>query len=341
MRKLYFLYLLLGVMLAGTSCDTGQESDHEVPDISDIKVDVKVRRLEKEFFALKSREEVTKFLMANPAIEQRYIRNYTPFDPAKLPDLLLGSIEYTANDTLNQDVEKIFADFTPYEKQFEEAFRYVKYYFPEFKVPEIYTMVSGFGHFGYGGDVVDCGDFIVIGLDYFAGMEATYRPPETPAYQMSRYEPEYIVPTVMMLLSGRFNHVDMQDKTMLGEMIAYGKSYEFVNRTLPYIADSLVWGWTGEQTAGAFHNEGKIWKHFVENDLFYTKDRFIKNKYIGERPAVNEIDSQCPGRIGRWLGWRVVQQYMQKYPNLTLKEVMATEDAKKIFQGSRYRPPVD
>lgn len=335
-----FFYFSILISVLFTSCDSKLDKE-QIPDVSDVEVDIKFRRLEQEIFALKSIEEVASFIQKNPQLDKAYFRKFTPIDPAKEPQLLWDFINYEANDTLYQDTEKVFGDLPAIREEFEQAFKFVKYYYPDFKIPEIYTMISGFGHFGFGGDVIDCGDFIVIGLDYFGGEKMSYRPPEIPQYIAKRYSPEYIVPTVMLIVSAKLNKVGGKAPNMLSEMISYGKSYEFVNKVLPTAPDSVIWGWTQEEIAGTYHNEGKIWSHFVEHDLFYETNSFKKNKYLGERPAVLEIDKKCPGRIGRWLGWRVVRQYMLKHPELSLQDLMNTENTQTIFQKSKYRPPVN
>ena len=54
----------------------------------------------------------------------------------------------------------------------------------------------------------------------------------------------------------------------------------------------------------------------------YESSHFIKNKYVNERPNVTEIGNECPGRIGQWLGWKIVNAYMKNNPEVTLQELM-------------------
>ena len=54
----------------------------------------------------------------------------------------------------------------------EEAFKHIKYYFQDFKIPHIYTTISAFGNYGFGNDITITENYIIIGLDFFPGRES-------------------------------------------------------------------------------------------------------------------------------------------------------------------------
>jgi uncharacterized protein YjaZ len=57
-----------------------------------------------------------------------------------------------------------------------------------------------------------------------------------------------------------------------------------------------------------------------------------------ERPATLEVGEKCPGRIGQWVGWEIVKSYMNSHEEVTLQELMQSNDAEKIFKESKYKP---
>ncbi|MDX5479987.1 MAG: gliding motility lipoprotein GldB, partial [Cyclobacteriaceae bacterium] len=74
-----------------------------------------------------------------------------------------------------------------------------------------------------------------------------------------------------------------------------------------------------------------------ENDLLFKTNPFEIRKYIGEAPTTDEISPDAPGRIGRWLGWNIVDDY--RFNNqLSLPELMLEADTEKIFRRSGYKP---
>ncbi|MFM8347113.1 MAG: gliding motility lipoprotein GldB [Bacteroidota bacterium] len=238
-----------------------------------------------------------------------------------------------AFDTLTREVNRVFGDGSALKKQFEDAFSNLKFHYPDFKAPKVVATISGMETDLYLSD-----SLVIIGLDFYLGRGAKYRP-DTYQYMMRRYQPESIVPSVILLtaISDSFNKIREEDKTTLGDMVAYGKAYNFTRFVIPCIPDSTLFGYSPEEAAGALANEGVIWKKLVGDQILFETSHLVKQRYIGERPNVVEISAKCPGRIGMWVGMRMVDQYM-KQTGKTLPETMAVADAQEIFKKSGYKP---
>jgi hypothetical protein len=77
----------------------------------------------------------------------------------------------------------------------------------------------------------------------------------------------------------------------------------------------------------------------VEKEVFYNTMKSVKQKYIEERPKTIEIGDQCPGRIGVWIGWQIIDEYARR--NSTgnnLSTLMQLDNAQQIFVASKFRP---
>jgi hypothetical protein len=120
-------------------------------------------------------------------------------------------------------------------------------------------------------------------------------------------------------------------------MIWYGKGFVFTKKILPSLPDSLLFGYTGKELAETKAFQSEVWEHFIDNSLLFKKEEYIKAKYIGERPKTPEIGPACPGSIGRWLGWRMVDLYSKQDSQISLPKLMANKEANKIFLASGYR----
>ncbi|ANQ50091.1 gliding motility lipoprotein GldB [Flammeovirga sp. MY04] len=336
MYKYTYLLILL-FTLSFYSCST--DNEETIPDVSSIEVNVEVRHLEDELFALETRDQIVKYLVENPEIEQKYFLQARLYPTREvLVEALYDFLSKPENDTLRMDAKNVYGDFEKERKQLEDAFKYIKYYYPEFKVPKVYTSVSGFGNWGFGGDVLDFGDMIVLGIDYFTGPTATFTVPETPGYILKRYTPEYIVPFTVQILSNRFNQVNDRDRTVLAQMVAWGKAYEFVDRAMPYLPDTIKAGYSKRELYEVQYNEGYIWSHFVENELLYKSERMTVKRYVDDRPTTSEISGDSPGRLGRWLGWQIVESYLRNNKEQDFVSLMKEKDARKILQKSKYKP---
>lgn len=187
-------------------------------------------------------------------------------------------------------------------------------------------------------DLVVTDSIIIVGLDYYMGPKGKYRP-RVYDYLLARYDPEDIVPSAMLMygISERFNKTNIQDKTVLADMIAYGKAFYFAKHMLPCVPDSVFMGYTAEEMKGINSNQDLIWYRFVEDEVLFTTNRMVWQRYLGDRPKTVEVGEKCPGRIGQWVGWKIVDKYVETH-SVPLPELMAASDAQKIFKDSKYKP---
>jgi hypothetical protein len=179
---------------------------------------------------------------------------------------------------------------------------------------------------------------IVIGLDYYLGENATYRPLNIPGYILKRYRKENIVPNSLLLLSEKYNKIDVRDKTLLAEMIFFGKAFYFSKQMLPCVADSIFLGYTPKEMRDIFYSQEIIWANFIENEALFDTNHLIKDKFIAERPKTFEIGQNCPGRIGRWIGWEIVKSYMENNSDIPLPDLMKISSSRTVFERSGFKP---
>jgi len=328
--KKFNLLILLAI---GWGCSTDSDCI-DAPSLTENElINVEVERLEKSFFKLESVSELTDFITSHPVLADEFLgRQQYPSDSI-LAYELFKFIKNPYVDTLYQETEAYYDEFSDLKKEFEQAFSYLKHYYPEFTAPKIKTMVTGFGSSEmYVGE-----DQIIIGLEFYLGDKAKYRPPGIPQYILTRYDKPYIVPAVMLLYADRFLKETKSDNTMLADMVYYGKKYYFAKQMLPCANDSLLVWYSGVQLADVEQNRDAIWFHFLDNQLLYETNHFLKQKYMDERPKVMEIGEKCPGRIGSWVGLDIVRAYMVNNPEISLQELMANPNAKDILTKSKYK----
>lgn len=301
--------------------------------------EIALDRLDQTLFAAKSPEQIKAFLAQNPIITKLYLR---PDDTAS-DSSIVAELHHRVNDPeLNVLYEQVQNEFPATDtdgnglaKQLGEAFANIKKSYPEFKAPRVVTMATGF----MGPDMIVTDSLIVIGLDYFVGPKAKYRPrgPEFPQYILRRYSKDYIAPAVIFALSDKYNASNRVDQTMLADMVYYGKGFVFTKAMMPTVADSLLIGYSDQQLTETYNAQDLVWAHFIDKQLLYETKPDVKERYMSERPFTAEIGSRCPGAIGRWVGWRIVGRYFDKQTTPSITDLMAEADAKKLFQESGYK----
>lgn len=334
---LLFALACLSLAACKEWADTFAKDDCQAVDVSKTKVTVPIVRLEDELIQLKSKEEAQAFLAKYPALAKQFFLE-DKYPPGILAENLAHLAQDTAIRTIYDQTKQVYPHVSDLQQQFEDAFAHIKHYYPDFKTPKVYTTITGLGIETFVSDSI-----IVLSLDYFLGEKAKYKPRDPsgqpfPEYLLKRYQKEYIVPACMLYISNKYNKVDMLDNTLLAEMVYYGKAYHFAKKMLPCTPDTLIIGYSGIQLKDAKAHEQVIWSFFIEHKVLYETSHFIKTKYTGERPYTAEIGPKCPGKIGTWLGWLIVDAYAQHNPQITFQQLMEIKDSKKLFLESKYKP---
>lgn len=320
------------LLLATFSCGDKEVACELSEEILQIPLEVDIQRMETQLFETASIKDLSWILENNPEFASQYLQQDLYENRGELVNELILVNQDTSLQELKGEVTDHFKDIRELESELENAFKYVKYYFPEFRVPKIYTYVSGFNS-----DLFISEDIIVIGLDYFLPADHRFQPPDLPQYINRRYQKEFIVPTILVALSSVFNETNLEDNTLLADMIYYGKAYHFVKTMMPCTPDEYIIGYTPEEIQASYSNEELIWSHFIENELLFITNPFEIRKYTGEAPFTDAISMEAPGRLGRWIGWNIVDGY--RFNNsLTINELMAEKNADLIFRQSEYRP---
>ena len=305
----------------------------ESPDITSIKVDLNVERVDKELMRVTSRKDLEKLLKKHELFsEVFFFESQYPNDSIFYASIL-NLIKDPHIDTLAQEIDRVFGDFSDITQEFEDGFRRLKYYYPDYQVPKIEMVLSGLAKDMYFSDTL-----IIIGLDYYLGKGAKYRPLNIPEYLLDRYQKRNIVPNTFLFISERFDKVSSQDHTLLADMLFYGKAFQFSKQMLPCIPDSIFLGYSPKEMIDIYASQEVIWANFIENQALYTTDDNLKEKFISERPKTFEIGENCPGRIGRWIGWEIVKAYLKKNPDKDLPALMKNGNAQEIFVMSKFKP---
>ncbi len=329
------IWLVGIVAFISWSCEDNEYKECVFQPSVENTVDLDIERLEAKLLNMESKDSLRQFLKDNPIITNIFLKRENYPNDSIMMEVLLQKFTNPHIDTLLFEIDRVFGDLSVLKNELNTAFNHLKYYYPDANLPKIQTVATGLDY-----DLFVSDSLIVIGLDYYLGQDAKYRPVGMYQYILKRYAPEYIVPSIMLLngIAPKYNHTNVQDKTILADMIAYGKSFYFTKHMMPCVPDSVIIWYTKEEIEGSRKNVDVIWTHFVENELLYETNHMVKKKYIDDRPKTFEIGEKAPGRIGTWLGWQIVNKYIEENPAVTLPEMMQMEDPQRLFKASKFKP---
>lgn len=317
MKKI--LLLVLSILII--SCDKKSKIEREV---EEIPVEMKVTRFDQAFFE------------AQPTDLPKLKTEYPFFFDEGTPDAYW--IEKMQNPDwrgLYKESQKKFKDFSVQQTEIEALFKHIKYYFPQVIAPHVYTLIANVDP---NSKAIYANDKLLIALELYLGKDCQYYQP-FPAYQKANFEPRQMLPDVVQ--SFAFGVIPPpKDNTFMSQMIYAGKELYLKDILLPDYTDAEKIGYTEDQIKFSQENEQYIWTQFVNENLLFSSDSKLANRFINVAPFSKfylEIDNETPGRIGQWIGWQIVRSFMENNPEVAIKDLLKM-DAKELFEKSKYKP---
>jgi hypothetical protein len=334
MKKIIYTFssLLFSALLISCKKDCSETND-----VSKINLEPTFVHLEKEIDQVKSQQESIDFLKKNHLFTNFNLESGIP--PQQLVQGIMWFGQDKKIDTLLLDVNKQFGDFKKQETELTDLFKNITFFYPNFKAPEVNTIVTGYADF-----VTEYNDsLLILGLEYFLDSTATYQTPAfgmptqiLPQYIKKRYQPSTIDIKSALAISSHYLSAQQEQK-LISQMIKYGKQLYFIQKVLPCRSEQDILEYTLDEWAEIKSNEYTIYSYFAKNELFYDQKRESQRLFLDERPLCTEIGDKCPGRIGRWLGYEIVKAYCEKN-DISLPQLMKENDHIKIFSQSAYKP---
>jgi hypothetical protein len=326
--------MTLIILFLLTGCGKEKEECAFIPETSNTSIDLEFISLSDTLVNISSKEQLVQLLDKHRVLRDQFFRRDQYPNDSVFVNSLYKRFTNPHIDSLLMETHRVFGDESALKGEFTEAFKNLRYYYPNARIPKIETVISGFDN-----DMFVSDSLIIVSLDYYLGEGAKYRP-NMYEYLLRQYGKENIVPSCMLIygIDGRVNQVNPEDNTVLADMIAYGKSFYFAKQMIPCTPDSVFIWYTAEEIKGARKNQDLIWKRFIEDKLLYATNHKLKQAYLGDRPKTVEVGNECPGRIAQWVGWEIVKKYMETHPDVSLPALMMNPNADKILKESRYRP---
>ena len=339
-RMKYSPFILL--LLAFAACGHGGED----PDVSAVSVgEIHIERYDTAFFSLDSNNIVPGL----HRLDQRY-----PWFTGDFVGNILGAgplsdtsrTAFAATRQFLTTYLPVYDSIKPkypklgwLEKQLQDGFRYVKYYFPQYRLPG--RVVAFIGPFD-GPGIAITNNALGIGLQSYAGRRFSYYlSPQGqdmyPQYISRRFEPEYIEANCLRNLAEDICPDSSDGRPLIEQMIVKGRYWWLAGKLQPDAPDSIRTGYTQAQLKWCLANESAVWGYFLKNTDLYTTDPDVIKNYIGENPKTMGMPDDSPGNIGAWVGWQIVKKYAAEHSGMRPAELMHVP-ARTILEESKYKP---
>lgn len=311
------IIIFFGILLL-TAC--GKQSKAEKA-VEEAPVVLQVERFEQAFFK------------SQPANLPDLKKKYPEFFPEGVPDeVWIEKMQHPQWRELYAEVQKKYGNFSRPQDELEKLFGYIHHYFPNKPVPKIVTLI---GDMDYSTKAIYADSIAIVSLELYLGKDHRFY--TDPKYITANYEERQIAPD--MAESFALTQVPPLGEDLLSKMVYWGKILYLKDLFLPDYTDAERIGYTPEQIAWSKENEGYIWRYFIDEQLLYSSEAKLEQRFINPGPFSKfylEIDNESPGRIGQWVGWQIVRAYMDRN-NVPLGDMLKL-DAKTLFEKSKYKP---
>lgn len=318
MKRPIFIVLLISIIFFGCN-----DTDKVAEEIAKIPVDVNILRFGREF------------AQAKPVDLPKLKKTYPYLFPAQYHDSIWeAKLKDTIQIELFDEVGKTFPDLEYETQELTSLFQHIKYYFPQFKVPNVITLTS---EVDYNNRVILADTLLLIGLDNYLGPEHRFYI-DIQKYISAGLDKKFITSDVADNFARKVVP-RLRDRTFLSDMIYYGKILYLKDKLMPTADDALKMGYSQDQIDWAVLNEEPIWRNFIEQEHLYSTDSELRLRFLEPAPFSKfglELDNESPGRLGQYLGLQIVRAFMNKN-EITIQQLLNIP-AEEIFKKANYKP---
>ncbi|MGB0980524.1 MAG: gliding motility lipoprotein GldB [Winogradskyella sp.] len=314
------IYLILILILSVVSCNEDSKLTNK---IAKIEANFVVERFERAFFTAKPKDL--------PSLKKAY-----PFLFSKhVPDSVwVARMKDTLQNELFAEVTKVYSDIEDTKQELTSLFQHLKYHNKTFKIPRVITLTNSVD---YRKKNIVNDSLVLIAIDNYLGDSHRFYQ-NISKYLTANMQQSQIVVDVAESYARRYTF-QTKRRTLLDEMIYFGKLLYFKDVMLPYKTDAKKIGYTEDQLKWAEANERAIWSHFIEKEMLYSTDSKLPNRFIADAPFSKfylELDNESPGRLGQYIGWQIVKAYAKN----TKESVMTIlqKSPEELFNKSNFKP---
>jgi len=190
------------------------------------------------------------------------------------------------------------------------GFKRLKYFMPTWKSPkQIYFINSRFAASAY------CSDqSIAIGQERYLGAKdkLIQALPSSQFYGWIKeaMEPRFVSSDALLVWISTHG-LEETTENYASEMIRWGKMLFISHICLPELSEATILRYTKKDFDWAVASEKSFWEYLVDEELLFKTDEETRMNLLHEGPFTIGLPQESPDRMGRFMGYMIVKQYME------------------------------
>jgi hypothetical protein len=243
--------------------------------------------------------------------------------PLQPDSAFLRKVNEFKSDAYIKRLEKTISKFQKevFKTEITDGFKRLKYHFPDREVPNSIFFINSL----FSASVFCTEKEVAIGLDRYLGANARVIK-ELPSQQFYEWikvgmEPRYLTRDVLAawLMT---NYLEETNENYAAEMIRWGKILFLCKVLLPEEKEEIVLRYTAAQLEWANASEKAVWSYLVDKELLFKTDEETRINLLKEGPYSIGLPKESPDRIGQFMGYKIVKQFMEE-EEISLEKLVA------------------
>lgn len=192
----------------------------------------------------------------------------------------------------------------------------------DFKIPE-YKYVAVVWNLRH--PIVFADTLCYIALNHFLGSDFS-------GYDgLHQYERQIMSPQQLpyviteALVANNYPYVQTETSTALSRMMYEGALTYIKLKLVPEATLAATLGYTTKQLEWLDSHYKEMWETLIGKDVLYSTSRDVTKRLVEPAPFTGILSPDSPGRAGRYLGYRLILNYMQNNAKTSLTYLLSPE----------------
>ena len=221
---------------------------------------------------------------------------------------------------IEKRISQKFRNISYQKNEIIQGFKHLKLHFPQGKIPKNIVFMNSL----FQSNAFCTENEIGIGLERYLGknMDVIKTLPTEPFYDWIKesMNSDFLVRDA--ICSWVITHFVPEKEGNLAEnIVKWGKILYLTEAALPYTAKNNIIRYSSSDYEWAKRNEFAVWKFLVDQKYLFKINELIESNFLKEAPFTTGLPSEGPDRLGQFIGWRMVQNYMNNN-DITLKQLI-------------------
>lgn len=295
-------------------------------DIDDVKIDTKFVNLDSILIKTTNSDLIINHHILENSITDIY--NYQLGYCLQIGNVsdtaLVNSINQFRKDQAINKIEKRiqfkFSNLQDHKSEIIDGLKHLKFHFKNSKIPKNVVFMNSL----FQSNAFCTENEIGIGLERYLGKETDVIKslPSEPFYDWIKesMNSDFLVRDA--LCSWIMTHYVPEKEGNLAEnIVKWGKIIYLTEASLPSKNKNIIIRYTKSDYDWALKNEFSIWKFLVDQKYLFKINELIESNFLKEAPFTTGLPSESPDRLGQFIGWRMVQNFMNKN-DISLNELL-------------------